>query len=88
MSHFGVDPAWYPKLLIMAEIKGGAWCEFTIASIIAGAEAKVVMLNYGKYSGVSQRCDSPRFKTRGAAKKQSWLDMPHKMSRLAKLKSV
>lgn len=72
----------------MAEIKGGPLREFTIASMIAGAEANVVMLNYGKYSGVFQRCDSPRFETRGAKKKQAWLDMLHEMSRLAKLKSV
>ncbi len=72
----------------MAEIKGGPFREFMIASTIAGAEANVVMLNYGKYSGVFQRCDSPRFETRGAKKKQAWLDMLHEMSRLAKLKYV
>lgn len=62
-THFGVDPAWYPQLLITAEIKGGPWCKFTTASTIAGAEANIVMLNYGKYSGVFQRCDSPRYET-------------------------
>lgn len=35
-----------------------------LASRIAGAEANVVMLNCGKYSGVYNQSNSPRFETK------------------------
>lgn len=63
-SHFEVEPAWYHQLLITAAIKRGPWCMFALVSMIAGAEANIVMLNYGKYSGVYDRSSSPRFKTK------------------------
>jgi len=37
---------------------------FALASMIAGAEANFVMLNWGKYSGVNNKSDSPRFETK------------------------